>query len=260
MTRPPGASCAGKSTRCSTQESPACLPINRTSPFVHATNGGAASNQMLQPFHLAIPVHSLSAARSFYGGLFGCPEGRSSEQWVDFDFFGHQLVAHLDPGRKPHVHHNPVDGHDVPVPHFGVVLEWQAWHALAQRLRQAGTRFRNRTGHPLRGPGRRAGDDVSLRSVRQCARVQGVQGSCAAVCEVASDSREVRRSARLTSFAAMRSRKFAGDARRSRSSSLRSSARTHRPARSSGCACAPLNSRWNFSASAGHAPVRSLRG
>jgi len=96
---------------------------------------------MLQPFHLAIPVHSLSAAREFYGRLFGCAEGRSSEEWVDFDFFGHQLVAHLDPGRKPHVHHNQVDGHDVPVPHFGVVLEWQAWQALAGRLRNAGTRF-----------------------------------------------------------------------------------------------------------------------
>ncbi|HET9475625.1 MAG TPA: VOC family protein, partial [Steroidobacteraceae bacterium] len=97
--------------------------------------------QMLQPFHLAIPVHSLSAARDFYGGLFGCAEGRSSEDWVDFDFYGHQLVAHLDPNRRPRVHHNPVDGHDVPVPHFGVVLEWQAWQALAERLRQAGTRF-----------------------------------------------------------------------------------------------------------------------
>ena len=96
---------------------------------------------MLQPFHLAIPVHSLSAARDFYGGLFGCAEGRSSEDWVDFDFYGHQLVAHLDPNRRPRVHHNPVDGHDVPVPHFGVVLEWQAWQALAERLRQAGTRF-----------------------------------------------------------------------------------------------------------------------
>ena len=96
---------------------------------------------MLQPFHLAIPVHSLSAARDFYGRLFGCAEGRSSEEWVDFDFFGHQVVVHLDPGRKPHLHHNEVDGHDVPVPHFGVVLEWQAWQALAERLRGAGTRF-----------------------------------------------------------------------------------------------------------------------
>jgi len=87
---------------------------------------------MPQPFHLAIPVHSLSAARDFYGQLFGCPEGRSSAEWVDFDFFGHQVVAHLDPNQKKHVHHNEVDGHDVPVPHFGVVpltlegeMRWQ---------------------------------------------------------------------------------------------------------------------------------------
>ena len=96
---------------------------------------------MPQPFHLAIPVHDLAAARGFYGVLFGCAEGRSSDEWVDFDFFGHQVVAHLDPTKKKHVHHNEVDGHDVPVPHFGVVLDWQAWQALAERLRQAGTRF-----------------------------------------------------------------------------------------------------------------------
>ena len=96
---------------------------------------------MIQPFHLAIPVHSLSAARAFYGGLFGCAEGRSSDEWVDFDFFGHQVVAHLDPARRAHVHHNEVDGHDVPVPHFGVVLEWNAWHALAERLRAHRVRF-----------------------------------------------------------------------------------------------------------------------
>jgi uncharacterized protein len=96
---------------------------------------------MPQPFHLAIPVHDLGAARGFYGGLFGCAEGRSSDEWVDFDFFGHQVVAHLDPGKKQHVHHNAVDGHDVPVPHFGVVMDWNAWHALAHRLQKAGTRF-----------------------------------------------------------------------------------------------------------------------
>jgi extradiol dioxygenase family protein len=96
---------------------------------------------MLQPFHLAIPVHDLAAARQFYGTLFGCAEGRSSDEWVDFDFFGHQLVAHLDPSKRKHVHHNAVDGHDVPVPHFGVVLEWPAWQALAARLRDLGTRF-----------------------------------------------------------------------------------------------------------------------
>jgi extradiol dioxygenase family protein len=95
----------------------------------------------LQPFHLAIPVHDLAAARRFYGGLFGCPEGRSAEHWVDFDFFGHQLVTHLDPGHRAAPHFNPVDRHDVPVPHFGVVLAWDDWHRLAARLHDAGTRF-----------------------------------------------------------------------------------------------------------------------
>ena len=95
----------------------------------------------LQPFHLAFPVHDLAAARAFYGGLLGCREGRSADHWVDFDLRGHQLVAHLDPGAKPAGHTNPVDGHDVPVPHFGVVLEWDDWHALADRLREAGIAF-----------------------------------------------------------------------------------------------------------------------
>ena len=95
----------------------------------------------LQPFHLAFPVHDLAAARAFYGGLLGCPEGRSSDQWIDFDLRGHQIVAHLDPVAKPVEAHNPVDGHDVPVPHFGVVLEWDDWHALAERLKAAGIRF-----------------------------------------------------------------------------------------------------------------------
>jgi len=95
---------------------------------------------MLAPFHLAIPVHDLVAARGFYGERFGCREGRSTSEWVDFDFFGHQLVAHLDAGRQP-LHFNQVDGKDVPVPHFGVVLDWDAWHALAERLRDAGVNF-----------------------------------------------------------------------------------------------------------------------
>jgi len=95
----------------------------------------------LQPFHLAFPVHDVAAARAFYGGLLGCPEGRSAEDWVDFDLKGHQIVAHLDPAAKPANHRNPVDGHDVPVPHFGVVLDWDEWHALADRLKAAGIRF-----------------------------------------------------------------------------------------------------------------------
>jgi len=96
---------------------------------------------MTPPFHLAFPVHDLAAARRFYGGLLGCPEGRSSEHWVDFDFYGHQVVAHLAPAEAGPVGANPVDGKDVPVRHFGVILEWAAWHALADRLRAAGVRF-----------------------------------------------------------------------------------------------------------------------
>ncbi|MFY8076352.1 MAG: VOC family protein, partial [Sphingorhabdus lacus] len=76
----------------------------------------------LRPFHLAFPVHDLAVARQFYGDILGCDEGRSSDHWVDFNFFGHQLVAHLDPAARSVSTHNPVDGKEVPVPHFGVVL------------------------------------------------------------------------------------------------------------------------------------------
>lgn len=96
----------------------------------------------LTPFHIAFPVNDLETARAFYGGLLGYPEGRSSAQWIDFDLFGHQIVAHLKTssgdGRQ---HRNPVDGHDVPVPHFGVVLSMQDWEALAERLQAAKIRF-----------------------------------------------------------------------------------------------------------------------
>ncbi|HYE29129.1 MAG TPA: VOC family protein [Allosphingosinicella sp.] len=95
----------------------------------------------LPPFHLAFPVHDLDAARAFYGGLLGCPEGRSAAEWIDFDFFGHQIVAHLDPAMEPRRHGNPVDGHDVPVPHFGAVLDKAGWEKLAARLRAAGVEF-----------------------------------------------------------------------------------------------------------------------
>ena len=95
----------------------------------------------LPPFHLAFPVHDLDSARAFYGGLLECPEGRSSDEWIDFDFFGHQIVAHLDPGMQPRRHSNPVDGHDVPVPHFGAVLEMAQWQGLADRLAAAGVEF-----------------------------------------------------------------------------------------------------------------------
>lgn len=95
----------------------------------------------LPPFHLAFPVHDLAAARAFYGGLLGCPEGRSADDWVDFDFFGHQIVAHLAPDTAPRRHSNPVDGHDVPVPHFGAVLAMEQWESLAARLEAAATEF-----------------------------------------------------------------------------------------------------------------------
>ena len=97
---------------------------------------------MLQPFHLAVPVNDLADARRFYGGLLGCAEGRSSPDWVDFDFFGHQLVAHVDHSGAPRRPvYNAVDGKDVPVPHFGVVLDWDHWHQLAEKLRVAGVEF-----------------------------------------------------------------------------------------------------------------------
>ena len=94
------------------------------------------------PFHLAFPVDDLARARHFYGELLGCPEGRSSEEWIDFNLFGHQIVAHLAPPRQPEQeHHNAVDGKHVPVPHFGVVLTMDRWHALADRLKAAGQKF-----------------------------------------------------------------------------------------------------------------------
>ena len=96
---------------------------------------------MLRPFHFAFPVHDLTAARAFYGDTLGCPEGRSADTWIDFDLFGHQIVAHLDPAAKPVAVSNAVDGHDVPVPHFGVVLTMADWHALADRVAAAGIAF-----------------------------------------------------------------------------------------------------------------------
>jgi extradiol dioxygenase family protein len=95
----------------------------------------------LQPFHLAFPVDDLEAARRFYGGLLGCPEGRSAEHWVDFDLHGHQIVAHLAPDAAPRRAANEVDGDNVPVPHFGLVLRMDEWKALAERLEMAGVDF-----------------------------------------------------------------------------------------------------------------------
>jgi hypothetical protein len=95
----------------------------------------------LPPFHFAFPVDDLAAARRFYGELLGCPEGRSADHWVDFDLFGHQIVAHLAPEARRGRASNPVDGENVPVPHFGVVLAMSDWKALAERLKSASVEF-----------------------------------------------------------------------------------------------------------------------
>jgi uncharacterized protein len=96
----------------------------------------------MQPlFHLAFPVDDLAQARRFYGDLLGCPEGRSSDAWIDFDFYGHQIVAHLSPGEAGHRNTSAVDGHDVPVRHFGAILPMDRWEALADKLTAAGTKF-----------------------------------------------------------------------------------------------------------------------
>ncbi|CAN5159393.1 VOC family protein [soil metagenome] len=92
-------------------------------------------------FHLAFPVHNLEAARAFYGGVLGCAEGRSSERWIDFDLFGHQIVAHMRDDLPARASSNLVDGHDVPVPHFGVILSMDEWQRLAARVRQRGIQF-----------------------------------------------------------------------------------------------------------------------
>lgn len=96
---------------------------------------------MIQPFHLAIPVQNLEKCRTFYRDILNCKEGRSSDHWVDFDFFGHQLVIHQKDDFVAQRISNPVDGHEVPVPHFGVVLTWEDWHLLSERLKAANTKF-----------------------------------------------------------------------------------------------------------------------
>jgi uncharacterized protein len=129
----------------------------------------------LPPFHLAFPVHDLDAARAFYSGLLGCPEGRSDSQWIDFNFFGHQIVAHLAEGTEPAAHSNPVDGHHVPVPHFGAVLPMDQWRKLAERLKAANIRFVIEPGIRFEGlPGEQAtmffldpsGNALELKAMR----------------------------------------------------------------------------------------------
>ena len=95
----------------------------------------------IQPFHVAIPVHNLDECRIFYREVLGCEEGRSSEQWVDFNLFGHQLVIHYKPKSEDKLHTNPVDGKNVPVPHYGVVLEWEKFHEFADQLKSKDVKF-----------------------------------------------------------------------------------------------------------------------
>lgn len=95
----------------------------------------------LPRFHLAFPVRDLAEARAFYGDLLGCPEGRSSDAWIDFDFYGHQIVAHLSPDEAGHRNTSAVDGEDVPVRHFGAILTLPQWEEMAAKLKAAGTKF-----------------------------------------------------------------------------------------------------------------------
>ncbi len=101
----------------------------------------ATNPDLLSPFHVAFPVHDLALARAFYGETLGCTEGRSSGEWVDFNFYGHQIVAHLAPAETSLAQRNPVDGHRVPVRHFGIVLPMVEWKSLVERLRAKGVEF-----------------------------------------------------------------------------------------------------------------------
>ena len=96
---------------------------------------------MLKPFHLAFPVKNIETTLTFYRDILGCETGRSSDQWIDFNFWGHQVVAHLSPDEAGKSNKNEVDGHEVPVKHFGVILDWDEWHELAERLKQKEIEF-----------------------------------------------------------------------------------------------------------------------
>ena len=101
----------------------------------------STKNLELQPFHLAVLVNNLETTRKFYGEFMGFVEGRSCDQWIDWNFFGHQFVTHLNPNYNGNNFFNAVDGHGVPVPHFGVVLKWDDWHILADRLKNNNVKF-----------------------------------------------------------------------------------------------------------------------
>lgn len=131
--------------------------MNRTAYGAFTFQRGEVLMPALPPFHVAFPVDDLQAARAFYGGLLGCPEGRSSPDWIDFNFFGHQIVAHRAPHESGAVSANAVDGHGVPVRHFGVVLPMEEWRAASERLTAAGVDFIIRPYTRFRGePGEQA--------------------------------------------------------------------------------------------------------
>lgn len=95
----------------------------------------------MPPFHLAFPVRDIESTRHFYVEVLGCRVGRSAPTWIDFDFRGHQISAHVNPEAGKVAVRNAVDGKSVPVPHFGLVLPWDEWNEVAERLRKAGTEF-----------------------------------------------------------------------------------------------------------------------
>jgi extradiol dioxygenase family protein len=113
---------------------PVVAMLARVDMRSHHHDARRCPDMTISPFHLAFPVHDLAAARDFYGSLLGCPEGRSSDEWVDFDFLGHQIVAHLAPEECAGPKTNAVDGKNVPVRHFGIVLSMDDWQAMADRL------------------------------------------------------------------------------------------------------------------------------
>ncbi len=131
--------------------------------------------QQVPPFHIAIPVHNLMECRAFYRETLHCEEGRSSDHWVDFNLFGHQLVIHYKPkAENVKAHSNPVDGHDVPVPHYGVVLPWDTFHSFAEELTAKGVEFVIEPYVRFKG---KVGEQATMffrESSRECLGIQGI--------------------------------------------------------------------------------------